>query len=174
MSKKKQKSLRKHFLMHCSACNTQQSSLREQCSHCGAQLHADLEPEEVQETIEKVEAMEAAMKRVANPDKGNPYGPVDEGFKRLKSLQRHAGFPGMQNFLDDVRSRLLPFKVAILKRTFKANVVFLVILALFPVLPLALGWAPMVVGLLTLPVLAWGGITFKAWRDYKRALAQQA
>lgn len=172
MAKAKQKSLRKHFLMHCSACKTQQSSLREQCTKCGERLHADLEPEEVKETVEKVEAMENAMKSVADPDKGNPYGPVDEAYKRLKSLKRHEGFPGMGNFLEEVRGRLLPFKVAILKRTFKANVVFLLVLAFFPILPLALGWPIMVTALLFLPVVAWGGITFKAWRDYKRALAQ--
>ena len=173
MAKGKQKSLRKHFLMHCGACNTQQSALREECTKCGEGLHADLESEEVEYVVEKVGGMEKAMQAVANPDKGNPYGPVDDAYRRLKGLARFESFPGMKNFLEDVRSRLLPYKIAILKRTFKANIVFLIVLALFPLVPLLVGWPLLVSGLLFLPVLAWGGITFKAWRDYQRALSQQ-
>lgn len=173
MAKGKTKSLRKHFLLHCGACNTQQSALRAVCTHCGEALHPDLEPEELEAIVDKVGAMEAAMKVVGEPQKGNPYGPVDDAYKRLKALARYDGFPGMNAFAAEIRARLLPHKVAVLKRTFNANVVFLLVLALFPVLPIIVGWPFMVTGLLCLPVLVWGGITFKAWRDYQRALAQQ-
>lgn len=172
MAKQKQKQARKFLRVACTSCGNTQDSLRIQCSSCKADLHPDVESRDLSRISGEVEGLDAALLDAQNPQ-GNPYGPVDQAYLLLKSLDKYPDFPGMKEYLLEVRRQLLPFKIAVLQRTFKANLVFLAILLVFPLVPLLFGWPLLVSGLMLLPAIAWGGISLKAWSDYKKALSQQ-
>lgn len=156
--------------MRCPNCNAKQDSLGANCTECKAELHPEVKPEWLMAANVEVNATEEAMKIVRNPPaKGSPYAPLDTAYRCLKGLDAYLEFQGMEAYIAGIRAELLPHRVALLKRTYNANLVFMVVLVLFPLVPLLFGWPLMVTGLLGLPVIAWGFIVFKARRDYTRA-----
>lgn len=172
MAKQKQKNARKHLRVQCGNCGNTQDSLRVQCSSCKADLHPDVSSQDLARIKGDVEALEEALVAAENPG-ANPYGPVDTAYQQLKALDLHPDYPGLQAYLAAVRQKLLPFKIALLQRTLKANLVFLVVLTMFPIVPLLVGWPPLLSGLMTLPVLVWGGISVKAYLDLQKAQRQR-
>jgi len=170
---KGKKKNRKLLEMRCPECNAVQDSLRTDCQKCGAELHPGVTPETMMMAHVEVEAVEEAIRQVKSPPKkGSPYGPMDTAYKCLKGLDTYHHIPGMEAYITAIRGELQPYKVALLKRTYNANLIFMVVLVLFPLVPLLMGWPIMITALMGLPVLAWGAIVLKARRDYTRAYQQ--
>lgn len=166
---KKQKNARKSLRMNCPQCGASQDSTRVQCGSCNKDLHPDLDSETLAKVGGDVAAWEEAFKMVQDPDKATPYQPIDQAVAIMKRLSHHRGFPGMAPFLKEAGLQLLPYEVALMKRTLNANLVLLGILIMFATLPLMIGWPLIIVGLMLLPVVGWGTITFKAYRQYSSA-----
>ena len=163
---KKQKDPRKYLRMSCPSCGAEQESIRVQCKQCGNDLHPDLDSEILATVRGNVQAFEEAYKEVKDPGKGNPYAPIDKAVNSLKRLYRHRDFPGMAEFIDHAGKLLLPYELKLMQRTLTANMVLLLMLVLFALLPLMAGWPPIIAGVMTLPVIGWGVIAFKAFRQY--------
>ncbi|MEM7040989.1 MAG: hypothetical protein AAF570_28755, partial [Bacteroidota bacterium] len=105
---------------------------------------------------------------------GNPYTRVDRCFKLIKILRAFDHIPGMHEFLSKHREKLIPYKVNVLRSTVKANFVFMGLLLVFPLVPLLVGWPPIIPLLMLLPTTVWGIVTFKARRDLIKAEAELA
>jgi|GEM_PF-3051658 len=166
---KKQKNARKFLRMNCPNCGASQDSSRVQCGSCNHDLHPDLDSETIAKVGGEVAAWEEAFKLVQDPGKANPYQPIDRAVAIMRRLSHHRDFPGMGDFLKEAGRQLLPYEVQLMKRTLNANLVLLGILLMFATLPLMIGWPPIVAGLMLLPVVGWGTITFKAFRQYSSA-----
>ncbi len=163
---KKQDNLRKLLRTGCPKCAAEQDSTRVQCKVCGVDLHPDLDSETLAAVNGDVKAFEEAYKEVLEPGKGNPYHPLDRASNSLKRLYRNRSFPGMEAFLDAAGKLLLPHQLKLLQRTLVANMALLGILILFALLPIMAGWPLMIAGVMGLPVVGWGVIAFKAYRQY--------
>lgn len=163
---KKQKNLRKLLRARCPNCSADQDSTRVQCKVCGSDMHPDVDSETLASISGDVKAYEEAFKEVVEPGKGNPYNPIDRALGSLKRLHKNRSFPGMEAFLSAARDQLLPHQLNLLKRTVTANMALLGILMLFALLPILIGWPLMIAGVMALPVVGWGVIAFKAYRQY--------
>ena len=164
---KKQKNLRKLLRMHCPSCGAEQESTRVQCKQCGHDLHPDLDSESLAKVNGEVKAYEEAYRDATDPKyKGNPYHPMDKAINSLKRLYRFRSFPGMADFIEAAGEQILPFQFQLMKRTLTANMVLLLILSLFALLPILAGWPLIIAGVMALPVVGWGVIAFKAYRQY--------
>lgn len=141
------------------------------CPHCGNAFFKEDSLEILASVEADVDELEDLLKLLEDPadTKDNPYAPVDQAFKLLRKLRSHLQIPGMEAYIAASRGVLLPYKVRLLRSTYKANVILLFVLMAFPILPLLLGWSMTVVGLMGLPVLAWSLITYRARRDLQHA-----
>ncbi len=163
---KKQDNPRKLLRTWCPDCSAEQDSIRVKCKVCNTDLHPGVDSETLASIQTDVRAYEEAYKAVLEPNKGNPYHPLDRALSSLSSLYKNRSFPGMQAFLDGAGKQLLPHRLQLLKRTLVANVALLGILILFALLPVLIGWPLMISGVMALPVVGWGVIAFKAYRQY--------
>lgn len=162
---KKQDNLRKLLRMHCPHCTAEQESIRVQCKQCGKDLHPEVDSEILAAVNGDIKAYEEAFKEAQDP-KGNPYHPIDKAINSLKRLYKHRSFPGIDKYVEAAGKQLLPFRLQLMKRTLTANMVLLMILAMFALLPIMIGWPLMIAGVMALPVIGWGVIAFKAYRQY--------
>ena len=168
---KKKKNRRKLLRTKCQNCNAVEYSLQAACPRCDNAFFQNDSLDILEEITLDVESLEDLLKTLEVPGKakGNPYEPVDLAFKLLRKLRSHSKIPGMTNYIAQSRAVLLPYKVSLLRSTYKANIILLFVLFAFPLLPLILGWSPTVVLLMGLPVVAWSLITYRARRDLRRA-----
>ncbi|MFN8397417.1 MAG: hypothetical protein U0176_22530 [Bacteroidia bacterium] len=178
---KSPKNRKKYFRVHCANCHATVDSLLYTCPQCRNRLYTNMEEGELQLIEEKVAEMEEHLVALEGPPpskqkpgESNPYQPLDQAWAVYRSLRTHSYLPGMTAYLDRVLEALLPFKLRLQERTLRANWVFLIILVAFPVLTLAIGMKPMIVGLLALPAIVWAIVTFRAARDLRLTKARLA
>jgi hypothetical protein len=168
---KKPKNRRKLLRTQCKDCHQVEDSLQASCSKCGNAFFTPDSLDLLSELNTDVDALEALLTGLENPDvkHKNPFTPVDESFKLIRKLRSNLQIPGMQEYLEQARGVLLPYKVAVLDRARRANILVLVMLCTFPVIPLLLGWAPEVVALLALPAAVWGYLLWRSGKDLQKA-----
>lgn len=171
---KSPKNRKKSFRVHCANCHATVDSLLYACTQCRKPLYTNMEEGELKLIAEKVAEMEEHLTALEGPPpskqkpgESNPYQPLDQAWAVYRSLRTHSYLPGMTAYLDRILEALLPFKLSLQQRTFRANLIFLVILVAFPALTLAIGMKPVVVGLLALPAIVWAIVTFRAYRDLR-------
>lgn len=167
---KSPKNRKKSFRVDCMNCHSTQDSLRYACAQCRQKLYTNMDQEELDGIVEKVNEMEGILTEIEQPGprKGNPYTPVDKAWAVYRALRGFHYLPGMPAYLDQVLEMLLPFKLSLLRRTVKANWMFLGILAAFPIVSLLMGVHLMVIGLLAMPALVWLIVALKAANDLKK------
>ena len=115
--------------------------------------------------------METVLADLESPkkqDKGSPYEPMDKAWAIYRKLRSYSYLPGMPEYLDRVLEVLLPIKLQLMKRTVKANWIFLAMLSVFPLVTLIFRMNGIVIGLLALPAIVWFLVTMKAANDLKR------
>ena len=119
----------------------------------------------------EVEELEECLIEIEQPaDKhANPYIPMDKAFKHYQAIRPFAYLPEMPNYLDRVLEVLIPLRITVLRKTVRANLLFAVVLFLFPIGSFALGMHWILGGTLLLPAIVWVFVTFKAMNDLKRA-----
>lgn len=168
---KKPKNRRKLLRTKCLNCHQVEDSLQENCSKCGNAFFTEESLELLDELKTDVDALEVLLASLEDPNvkHQNPYTPVDESFKLIRKLRANQQIPGLADYLVAARSVLLPYKVAVLRKTFRANSLVLMMLCIFPLVPLFLGWAPIVPLLLALPVLVWGYLLYRTRNDLLKA-----
>ena len=129
-----------------------------------------MESDELKDITGKVAEMEDLLVALESPKtgKGNPYEPMDRAWAIYRKLRSYSYLPGMPDYLDRILEVLLPIKLHLMKRTVKANWIFLAMLLVFPLVTLIFRMNGIVIGLLVLPALIWFLVTMKAANDLKR------
>lgn len=168
---KKPKNRRKLLRTKCLNCHQVEDSLQIKCSKCDNAFFTDESLDLLDELKTDVDALEILLASLEDPKvkHQNPYTPVDESFKLIRKLRSNSQIPGMSDYLVAARAVLLPYKVGVLRKTLRANTLVLIMLCLFPLVPLFLGWAPMVPLLLALPVLVWSYLLWRTRNDLLKA-----
>jgi hypothetical protein len=154
----------------CRNCHSTQSSLQFACAQCQQRLYANMEEDELAKIAAMVERMEALLDGWVSPQgtSGSPYEPMDKAWATYRSLKSHHYLPGMPAYLDRTLEILLPVKLHLMKRTVRANWIFLGVMLLFPLVTAITGMGATVTGLLALPAVAWTFVVVKALKDLKR------
>ena len=164
----KKKNRRKILQTRCGACNTTQDPFRLNCKKCKADLP---DGEEAMRYKEDIDEIEQTIKNLEAPGRkfGNPYVPVDRVKVLAKELSGVGGKWGLGAYSKAAMEGVKPHEMALHRSTLKANLILLMILSLIPVMPLALGWSPMVTLLMLLPAALWAGVTLKAFLTLRKA-----
>jgi RNA polymerase subunit RPABC4/transcription elongation factor Spt4 len=168
---KKPKNRRKLLRTKCLKCHQVEDSLQVNCSNCGNAFFTEDSMDLLNDLQSDVSELEILLASLEDPDvkHQNPYTPVDNSFRLIRKLRSNQQIPGMSDYLVAAREVLLPYKVGVLRKTLRANSLVLVMLCLFPIVPLFLGWALMVPLLLALPPLVWAYLLWRTRNDLLKA-----
>ena len=171
---KKVKNNRKLLRATCSNCGTVHDLFRMQCKNCGSALHAEDLKEDMETVKGHVSELEAILKDLQGRTlkQGNPYEPLDRAREIFNRANRYRDRFDIGDYLDRTKIAFIPFRLQLMRQTFRANLILTLILAALALLPLLLGWSPMVFGLMGLPALVWAGVTVKAWLDISKVASE--
>lgn len=165
------KSRRKILRIACANCHATQDSLHYACKQCDKPLYSNMAQDEMKIVHAEVEHLEECLKEIEKPAEkhANPYIPMDKAFKHYQAIRPFAYLPEMPNYLDRVLEVLIPLKITVLRKTVRANLIFAVVLILFPLISFIAGMHWMLGVTLMLPVIVWVFVTLRAINDLRRA-----
>lgn len=163
---------RKLLKRNCPHCKSVQDLFADDCRQCGQSMLVEGESEIRDRIAALVDDVEASVDELESGKAlAGAYKQLDRAAKALRVLKTYDTLPGMNAYTDACKAILQPHRLQSLQSTLKGNLVMMGLLLIFPMVPILFGWKIQIIGLMLLPSLFWAGITFKAWRDLKRAKA---
>lgn len=158
----------------CSNCSTVQDLFRTKCKNCGTALHEPGDEDDLKTVQDHVSNLESILKDLQGRTlkEGNPYAPLDQAREIFNRANKYRNQFDIGEYLDRTKQAFIPFRLHLMRQTFRANLILTLILAALALLPLLLGWSPMVFALMGLPALVWAGVTIKAWLDISKVASE--
>ena len=168
---KETKNRRKLLRMSCVNCHATQDSLNFECRQCKKPLYSNMAHDEMAIVQKEVAHLEECLLQIEQPQEkhANPYPSMDKAFKHYQAIRPFAYLPEMPNYLDRVLEVLIPLRINILKKTLRANLIFSIVLFLFPILAFIFQVHWWLVAILLMPAIVWLFVSLKARSDLQRA-----
>jgi hypothetical protein len=130
--------------------------------------------EELIPVRDAIDSLELVLNRIeqGQSPRQDPYSDHDLALKQIRDLKRHQFIPGMSAYLAACKKVLLPFRIGLMEKTLRANLVFCLVLLGFAAAPMLLKWPSSVTFLMCLPAAVWIFVTLKAYAGLRAAISE--